>query len=281
MNRQATIRPLHPQETRSIAQWTKEEGWNIGLHDTQVYQNFSATSLIGAFVEQQLVGVSAVFLYNPRYAFFGLYRIKPDFRGQGYGLAMTRYRLQAARHRNVGLESSLENTHRYRHIRFRSDYRHQRYYFKGHEESLPDNIIDISEIPLAKVIQFERQIYGEDRDTFLRCWLTYPKFTTKILVRDGHIRGYFVLRPTSDNECRLGSFTADSLADAEHLLRAAQYFSKGKGLYIDMPENNPNAQTLVQTFNGQLLFESVRMYKGYALDINHHKVYGIASLEAG
>jgi GNAT superfamily N-acetyltransferase len=62
------------------------EGWNPGLHDAECF--FAADLggfLIGERVGEPVGCISAV-SYAGRYGFVGLYIVRPEYRGKGYGL---------------------------------------------------------------------------------------------------------------------------------------------------------------------------------------------------
>ena len=280
MNIKPIVRPFTQNEVATLKEWASKEGWTPGLHDMDIYLQLASTCILGAFKKDELIGTAAVFRYSPWFAFFGLYIVKPEYRGQGFGFAMTRHRLNLAGYRNIGLNSAQDKISTYKRAGFRYAHLNQRFSFSG-QMPCPKEIVDVSEIPFQMILDYDQTIFPAHRANFLKLWLTHPAFHKKAMVRDGKLQGYFILRPCAHNEWRLGGFSASSGRDARQLLQAALHFSQGNKLYIDMPTTNPDIETLVKEFSGELVFESTRMYRGYQPDLDHKKIYGLTTLETG
>src|SRR4030095_2342252 len=82
------IRPMRREELAFAIDLAAREGWNPGLNDAGSF--FTADP--GGFLMGELAGepigcISAV-SYAGRYGFIGLYIIRPEFRGRGFGLRM-------------------------------------------------------------------------------------------------------------------------------------------------------------------------------------------------
>ena len=279
--KQPVVRPLIKSEIKTLLQWTSEEGWKPGTHDMGIYHQLNPSGILGAFIDDEMVGTSAVFRYSPWFAFFGLYIVKAEYRGQGFGLAMTRHRLNLAGYRNIGLDGVQDKLSTYRQIGFRPAHLNQRYSFADSNVPYPEEVTDYSNIPLSTILKYDQAVFPADRSEFLKLWFAHPAFHKKIIIRNGELKGYIVLRPCVNNEWRLGGFVASSEKDSRLLLQAALSLSNGSCIYIDMPACNPDVAALVKAFNGQFVSECTRMYRGYKPELNHKKLYGITTLEAG
>jgi GNAT superfamily N-acetyltransferase len=82
------IRTMRREELAFAIDLAAREGWDPGLHDAECF--FSADPggfLIGELVGEPVGCISAV-SYAGRYGFVGLYIVRPEFRGQDYGLRL-------------------------------------------------------------------------------------------------------------------------------------------------------------------------------------------------
>jgi GNAT superfamily N-acetyltransferase len=80
------VRVMRPEDVELIHTWATAEGWNPGLHDGPC---FFATDpggfFVGELADKPVACISCV-AYHDSFGFLGQYIVKPEFRGQGYGL---------------------------------------------------------------------------------------------------------------------------------------------------------------------------------------------------
>lgn len=285
MNNNITIKPLLPADVKTLLQFASTEGWSPGVYDMALYHKIDPQGLTGIYLDDELIGTSAVFRYNPWFAFFGMYIVRPEYREQGFGIEMTRYRLHLAGYRNIGLDGVPEKVDTYRRVGFRDAHLNQRFSISaasaaGVEE--PEGLVDLKSLPLSAILAFERnhRLFPGPRKTFLQHWLRFKKFIGRAVITDGELQGYMLLRPCADG-MRVGPFLATSTETARTLLHSILHHSKGQKVLIDSPVTNPDASALLSEFNGKVVFETIRMYRGYQPDLQHCAIYGLTALEAG
>ena len=282
MKQQAVIKPLLKRDVSTLLEWVSSEGWSPGICDIALYHELNPQGLLGIYLEDQLIGASAVFIHNPWFAFFGLYIVHPDYREQGFGIEMTRHRLHLAGYRNIGLNGAVEKVSTYRKSGFRRAHLNQRYSFSATNISEPEGLVDLSTLPLTAVLKFERdnQLFPGCRKKLLHHWLYHDQFIGRAMISEGDIQGYMLLRPGAD--CmRVGPLLATSANVARTLFISALHHSQGKRMYLDVPETNLNAPAIINEFNGELVFESIQMYRGYQPKLQHSAIYGLTALETG
>ena len=282
MKQQAVIKPLLKRDVSTLLAWVCAEGWNPGIYDIGLYQTLNPQGVLGAYLGDQLIGASAVFKHNPWFAFFGLYLVHPDYREQGVGIKMTRHRLNLAGYRNIGLDGVLEKVDTYRKVGFRRAHLNQRFSFSVSNIPEPKGLVDLKTLPLTAILKFEQgnQLFPGCRKALLQRWLYHDQFIGRVLVSEGQIQGYVLLRPGED--CmRIGPLLATSPNTARTLFISALHHSQGKLVYLDTPETNLNARSIIDEFNGQLVFETARMYRGYQPELQYPAIYGLTALEAG
>jgi len=73
--------------------WAAAEGWNPGLHDAQCFFAIDPRGFCMGMLDERMIASGAVPTYDAEFAFIGLYIVAPEFRGQGYGLALTKFML--------------------------------------------------------------------------------------------------------------------------------------------------------------------------------------------
>ncbi len=276
------VRPLTREETHIMFDWVKQEGWNPGINDAETLYQFFPAGLLGCFIDNQLAGVSAVFNYSPGFAFFGLYIIKPEYRGLGYGLAITRHRLQIAGQRNIGLDGVMENISKYRHIGFRFAYTTFRFEFRPiiTPPTPPQLIANFEAIPLADLLDYEARLFPASRSSFLKVWLAQPHTIKAAWLLNNQLQGYGVMRHCI-NGYKVGPLFADSPEIAEQLLFYFLSKSQGQRVFLDTPELNEAALRIGAKLKAKEVFKAARMYTGYIPNLDYQRIYSITSLETG
>jgi hypothetical protein len=98
------VRVMLPEEVEMIRTWSTAEGWNPGLHHGPC---FFASDPEGFFVgelEGRPISCISCVAYDDSFGFLGLYIVRPEFRGRGYGLRTWRVGMARLGERNVGLD---------------------------------------------------------------------------------------------------------------------------------------------------------------------------------
>src|SRR5581483_4679409 len=104
--------------------WARDEGWNPGKHDALPFHVADPHGFfIGPLGEQAVAGISAI-RYGPSFAFVGLYIVRPEFRGKGYGAQVWRHAMACAEGRTIGLDGVVAQQANYVKSGFVLAYRH-------------------------------------------------------------------------------------------------------------------------------------------------------------
>jgi GNAT superfamily N-acetyltransferase len=168
------VRTMRRDELSFTIDLAANEGWNPSLHDAECF--FSADPagfLIGELADEPVGCVSAV-SYGGRYGFVGLYIVRPEFRGHGYGRQLFRAALARLHDHDIGLDGVVAQQGKYAHYGFRLAYRNLR--FRGHARPATSHasIQAADEVAFDAIRDLDRQIFPEPRDAFLRAWLSQP-----------------------------------------------------------------------------------------------------------
>lgn len=258
-----------------------QEGWNPGLHDAECfYAADPGGFLIGELAGEPVGCISAV-SYAGRYGFVGLYIVRPEFRGQGYGWRLWQAALTRLRGHNVGLDGVVAQQSNYARSGFRLAYRNVRYRGRAEPAALHASIVPASEVAYEAIADFDRQIFPERRDAFLRHWLTQPMAGAYVARDGGRLTGYTVVR-----RCRvgwkIGPLGADEPVIARRLYEAAAAHAPvDETIFVDVPEANPGAQSFLAVLGLAPVFETARMYTGADPTIELAKLFGVTTFELG
>ncbi|MBN2683652.1 MAG: GNAT family N-acetyltransferase [Pontiellaceae bacterium] len=282
MNTDYTIRTLRRDEMDLLVEWAAQEGWNPGLHDADVY--FAADNsgfLIGLLDGQPIAAISAV-KYTDAFGFIGFYIVKPEYRGQGYGIKIWNAALDYLEGAVVGLDGVVDQQANYKKSGFTLAYRNIRY--EGTGGGTPphnDEIVKLSDLPFELVNQYDQPFFPADRTHFTQCWTQQPGAHALGIMNDDKLAGYGVIRKCR-NGYKMGPLFADTPELAETLFLTLKARATSSDLiYLDVPEVNPAAVALAEKQGMSVAFETARMYKGTAPNLPLSRLYGVASFEIG
>ncbi|MCE9534751.1 MAG: GNAT family N-acetyltransferase [Planctomycetes bacterium] len=271
---------MRPDDLALIRSWTAAEGWNPGLHDGPC---FLATDPEGFFVGeldgQPISSISCV-AYGDSFGFLGLYIVKPEFRGLGFGMRTWQTGIARLGTRNVGLDGVLAQKSNYERSGFSFAYHHIRYQGEG-GGTIPPGLVRLSTIPFEEVLAYDGLCFPAARPTFLRGWLALAESVALGCRRKGRLAGFGVARRCVEG-FKIGPLFADDFAVAEQLLQGLSAETGGR-FYLDIAEEaeNPAASELVKQFGMVETFRVARMYTKGRPRLDASRVFGITTMELG
>ena len=264
----------------TMLDWAAAEGWNPGLRDAEAFRAADPDGfLLGSLDGEPIAAISLV-NYDNRFAFLGLYIVRPEFRRRGHGMSMWRAALARAGSRNIGLDGVVEQQGNYARSGFRLVRRNVRYSGQGGEPSAPDGLVSISDVPVRAVVRYDAGIFPADRSPFLETWLRMPGASGLAALRDGSLTGYAIARPCRTG-FKVGPLFADDEATAERLLGGLVGAIGGQPFFLDIPEPNDAAGRLVERFGMSPVFETARMYTGEQPPEPVDRIFGVTTFELG
>ena len=276
------ISNMTEQELNDIAiVWARDEGWNPGLHDALSFYTQDPTGFFVGRLNGEPIGCCAATVYDHKFAFFGFYIVKAEYRHLGYGMQMTQHRLAYVGDRNIGLDGVVDMCEKYKNIGFKIA--HQNIRHSGHCRDhirIHPNIVTIDETLEPTIIEYDRVYFPASRLRFLDHWL-YPKQGAALAyVEENCVKGYGVIRQCFSG-FKIGPLFAEDPIVAESLFQALVNHANHEAFYLDIPEPNLFAQRLVERFNMEPCFNTLRMYTKKTPNINLNHVYGITTFELG
>ena len=276
------IRTMTRRELDLAVDWAAAEGWNPGLDDAECFFRTDPTGFLVGLLDDEPIASISVVKYEKKFGFLGFYIVKPEHRGQGYGYKLWQAGMAALKGRNVGLDGVVAQQNNYRKSGFKLAWRNIRYAGGGGGTAPEcDDIVDISSLPLEIIADYDRRFFPAQRLDFLNLW-TRPKHGRALGAMSGKcLTTYGVIRQCR-NGYKVGPLFADSAETAEKLFLALKApLPSTTPVYLDVPENNPEAMKLAEKYRMEKVFETARMYTGAVPDMELDGIFGVSSFELG
>jgi len=282
-----TIRVMTRAEVDIAIEWAALEGWNPGLYDAECfYQADPNGFLIGLLEGVPIAAISAV-KYSKDFGFLGFYMVRSGFRGMGYGLQIWNAGMAYLKGCTIGLDGviaqqEIAQQENYRKSGFNLAYRNIRHQGSGGGNLPADpGILPLSKVAFDELCRYDRLFFQADRAAFLKCWINQPQSTAVGRLQNGRLSGYGLIR-TCRTGHKVGPLFADTPEMAEHLFAALKAnVPEGSPFFIDIPETNPDAISLVNRHAMTPSFETARMYTGITPELPVDRIFGVTSFELG
>src|SRR3954453_6694281 len=233
------IRPASRHELDLALEWAAQEGWNPGFSDSECFHAADPDGFLLALRDGEPVASISVVRYGGDFGFLGLYIVRPELRGRGYGYRLWRAGMAHLGERTIGLDGVVAQQENYRRSGFRLAHRNIRYGGQPRTSAPQDVRIQAVEGDLLNAVRaYDRAFFPAPRDGFLRCWLDPSRHHAPALVEDGSMRGYGVIR-----RCRtgfkVGPLVAETEDGADGLFRSLVAEADSEPVFLDIPEPNP------------------------------------------
>ena len=264
--------------------WAAGEGWNPGLTDSDSYYSADPNGFFIGEIDGKPVGSLSAVAYGDAFGFIGLYIVRPEFRGQGHGIALWRHGMAYLGRRNVGLDGVVAQQENYKKSGFTPAYRNIRYEAPSIATTPHDmkrGVIEpVAGLPFATLEAYDRRFFPAPRRAFLERWISGTGSHALALIRDGALAGYGSIRPARAGH-KIGPLFAEDEQAAETLFHAlARHVSIGP-VILDVPESNRPAVAMAERHGMKPSFETARMYTAGMPAIDVAGIYGVTSFELG
>jgi GNAT superfamily N-acetyltransferase len=286
---------LRPELDQALA-WAAAEGWNPGLCDAEPFWAADPEGyFLGLLSGSPVAALSAVryaacasarFGHDgpaPAFAFIGLYLVLPEHRGRGFGLRLWNDVLAGLEQVPViGLDGVLAQQDNYRKSGFALAQRNCRYECAAPGGAMPPGVRPLSDFPFEAVLALDRCGFPARREAFLRVWVSGPGHIALGMERGGRLAGYGVIRPCGVGS-KIGPLFAEDDATAHALFHGlCASVPAGSGpAYLDVPMSHAGAVRLAESHGLRPVFETARMYRGPAPELDLGRVFGITTFELG
>jgi GNAT superfamily N-acetyltransferase len=276
-----TIRAMTRQDLDLAIDWAAAEGWNPGLNDAECFRAADPAGFLMGSLGDEPVASIAVVRYSDAFSFLGLYIVRPDRRGRGFGHRLWQAGMASLADRTVGLDGVVAQQENYRKSGFVLAHRNVR--FGGTPQVAwprDERLQRVSPEIMDAVLAYDRPFFPAPREPFLRCWLTPDARDAVAFVDDGVVKGYGVIRACRSGS-KIGPLFADGEREADLLFRALASGADGDAVFLDLPEPNQAAIRLAARHGLSPVFETARMYRGPEPDLPLPRTYGISTFELG
>ncbi len=276
------IRTMKREEVAMAVDWAAQEGWNPGLHDAACYISTDPNGFFIGLLDDVPVATISAIRYGASFGFLGLYIVKPEYRGKGYGLRLWEAGLKYLEGRNIGLDGVVAQQDNYQKSGFKPAYRNVRYEGIGGGTPPADpGIKALSSLPFEAVESFSRAFFPEDRSVFYQSWITQPGCTALGIIQGEKLCGYGVIRPCRSGS-KIGPLYAESPELAESLFLALKStVTSEEPVYLDVPEPNGAAISMARRHEMRIVFETARMYSVDMPETPLDCIFGVTSFEIG
>jgi len=277
---------LNREQVNLLISWAAAEGWNPGLQDPDVFHDIDPEGFLGLEVAGELVAAVSVVKHNPQHSFLGLYICCPSHRGKGQGWAVWQAGMAHSIGTTIGLDGVVEQQDNYKKSGFEPAWTNHRFIGELEHQNTPPAssqclFRQLEHSDLEQAIGYDAAIGGVRRVGYLSQWFNNtPTRKTLIAMNGSKPCGVATIRQCEE-DFKIGPCLADSDEIARGLIFALSSQVNASRVIIDVPAPNTQAIDLVKSLNFKSVFETARMYKGEKPEVDHPRLFGLASLELG
>lgn len=257
-----------------------EEGWNPGVQDTVPFYHTDPHGFFIASLGKEKVGCISAVAYNDTFGFIGLYIVLPAYRHHGFGHQLWAHGLNYLGNKTIGLDGVLKQQKSYEQSNFKLYYKNQRFERSDGGGHHSKELINLKDVPLETLLRYDEPIFGLSRATFLKQWLEMPNSYSLGKLKNDALIGYGVLR-SCHNGFKIGPLFADHVDIAVEIFDSLCAKAGNAPVFLDIPDINPEAVKIAETFKLKSNFQTVRMYNKSPPNQKLNKVFGITSFELG
>jgi ribosomal protein S18 acetylase RimI-like enzyme len=273
------VRRMTEADLRLALGWAAAEGWNPGLNDAQCFYAADRQGFLVGELDGVPMGCVSAVRYGSGFGFLGLYIVKAEHRGQGFGLKLWRAAMDRLGDRVVGLDGVVAQQENYRKSGFQLAYRNIRQRGEG-GGAAPPGLTDLAAVPIEEILRYDGTAFPATRAEFLTSWVAQPQAVFLGVVDGRRLKGYGVLRGCREG-FKVGPLFADDEETAERLFAGLIARAPGAPVFLDTPEGNPAAVALAARHAMTPVFETARMYKNGRPEMRPDRCFGVTTFELG
>lgn len=276
-----SIQRMTKNEIQDALEWADQLGWNPGLFDADCFYAADPNGFFIGKLDDKPIAVGAAVKYGKDYGFCGLYIVAPEYRGHGYGIQLTKARLDYLGDCLTGLDGVMNMVNQYSHLGYVAAHLNHRYIMNTYLNcALNNKLINALDISFQELLAYDQRHFPALRVAFLKAWIHQPESFAFCYINNEKICGFGVIRKCREGY-KIGPLFAENFEMADAIFQALVTKAEHPPFYMDIPEPNINSNFLVQKYNMQPLFATTRMYRNGKPDLPLQNIYGITTLELG
>ena len=273
------------EQLQELISWAEKEGWNPGKQDAEIFWSTDPDGYYGIFLNNEMIGAGALVSYDGKFGSMGLFIVKPEHRGGGYGNQLWYKRRDTLLARlepgaAIGMDGVVPMQPFYAKGGFKIAFKDMRYERTGSSFERDRRVAELQEKDIEEIKKYDFDCMGYQRNKFLEPWIKQVVGKTFVFREEGKLNGYAVIREAVLG-LRIGPLFADNLEGAEALYKACLDYAQNQLVFIDIPYSHSHAVELLEKYNAKPIFECARMYYGKHPILAIDKIYGLTSLELG
>lgn len=285
MSATPVFRLLTREEFSTAISWAAAEGWNPGRLDADAFWAADSEGFYGMFLDGGLIGTASIVSYAGRLGFVGLFIVKPEWRGRGWGTQFWNFFMGKLSQRlepdaPMALDGVFTMQQYYAKSGFVFLHRDLRMEGVGMEGGMNLGLRDLREIPLDRLVNFDARFFGVPRLEFLRRWISPEGGLGLASISRGEILGIGVARPCLRG-FKIGPLFAESAEIADEIFCSLSGHAAGEPIFLDIPEVNPDARALAARHGLKEVFGCARMVRGPVPDLPWRQIFGVTTFELG
>ncbi len=187
------VRAMTEADLALALEWAAAEGWNPGLNDAQCFYAADPQGFFVGELDGVPVGCVSAVRYGSGFGFLGLYIVKAEHRGRGFGLELWRAAMDHLGDRVIGLDGVVAQQENYRKSGFRLAFRNVRQRGEG-GGAAPPGLTELAAIPIEDILRYDETAFPAPRAEFLKSWIAQPQAVALGAVDERGLKGYGVLR---------------------------------------------------------------------------------------
>lgn len=271
------IRRMNRNDVAQAVAWAAGEGWNPGLHDADPFFAADPDGFFVAECKGETVGSISAVSYDESFGFMGFYIVKKELRHLGIGMKLWHASLAYMGDRTIGGDGVVAMLEKYAQYDFRVAHYNARYEGVGRAGPV---LTDIRDVPFPALERYDRRFFPAARPAFLDSWISRPGTRGRVVVDNGDIAGYGVIRPCYRG-FKIAPLFADTPEIAGDLFASLSVLAGDQPVFLDIPVCNEAALRLIEHHGMNKVFETARIYRGAPPVLPLERIYGITSFELG
>jgi len=282
------VRLMTQADLEMVLAWSAYESWNPGLHEAEAFYAADPSGWWLLEVNGEAVASLGCVKHTDDFAFMGLYIVREEYRGHGYGMDLWKIATKSIAHcRTIGGNGLIHMLDTYEEHGFtHRDHLNTRWCGSPNKDllskAISDNNIKLTkEFSVKTLSDYEAKIFPVSREAFYNKWLNIPESHVCVAMEGDKVRGFAVLAMSVDGY-KIAPLLADNEKIAEMLFVDLSKKVINKGLiHLDTVASNPLGAKLAKRFNMESIFDTRRIYIGEVPQIDHSKIFGLTTLEIG